>query len=117
MQIEIRHLNPTHVVGLNLEMCLAANRTPELWKRFMPLRNTLISANANRLFSIQVYNKAGDVKDVNAVFVKWAALEVPATSEVPKDMEALTIAAGDYAVFHYAGGPQGASDFFSMGVF
>lgn len=99
-------LPETRIAGKRLRMCLADNKTPALWRSFMPRRKEVANAIGKVLFSVQVYDHSLDVaKDFNAhtMMDKWAAVQVPDFEQVPADMDTLVIPEGLYAVFTYKG--------------
>ncbi len=92
------------LVGTNLSMSLANNRTGELWKGFMTKRNEMYNAISNDRISLQIYPDAYfETFDPQSEFIKWAATEVADFNNVPKGMEALVLEGGLYAVFDYRG--------------
>ncbi|MES2678970.1 MAG: GyrI-like domain-containing protein [Bacteroidota bacterium] len=101
----IKNLPEKKLVGKRLPMSLAANRTMELFKSFMPVRNEIKNSTGTDLFALRLYDNNYSFKsiDLNAVFEKWAALEVNDFAQVPEGMESLTLESGLYAVFHYKG--------------
>lgn len=124
----IETLAPKKLVGKSLRMTLAADRTAELWRSFMPERgritNTLAtigsadttnrsadttigSAETTDLISMQVYEPGFDFKDFTPAteFTKWAAVEVADHDAVPAGLEAYTLSGGLYAVFLHRGPP------------
>lgn len=102
------------LIGMHLSMSHANNRTAELWRSFMPHRNAIPNKLNSDLYSLQIYPNAYSFQsfDPTAGFEKWAAVEVSTHSDVPVGMEALTIPAGQYAVFTYKGNPIHAAPFF-----
>ncbi|HYF01865.1 MAG TPA: GyrI-like domain-containing protein [Patescibacteria group bacterium] len=107
MQPHILTLPEKLLIGRHLTMSLAADRTPELWRSFMPQRKSITNAVSNDLYSMQVYDAAYDFKTFNpaATFEKWAAVEVSDFKNVPDGMETLVLTSGLYAVFKHRGGP------------
>lgn len=102
----IEALPETKIAGKCMRMCLAGNKTPELWRSFMPRRREIANAIGSTLFSVQVYDGPLDIaEDFNAhtIMDKWAGVEVPDFEQVPDGMETLVIPAGLYAVFNYQG--------------
>lgn len=93
-------------------MSLTNNRTPALWRQFMPLRHTITQLVNNNLYSVAVYDSAyfSDFSPTHS-FEKWAAMEVSTGAAVPNDMERFDLPGGRYAVFHYKG-PAGDSSIF-----
>lgn len=86
-------------------MSLAENRTPELWRSFMPRRAEIGNPLTVDLLSVQVYDKASAPALLNprTVFEKWAAVEVADFEWVPPGMDAYTLPGGLYAVFLHKG--------------
>jgi AraC family transcriptional regulator len=105
MNPEIRALAEKKLIGKRMQMTFAENKTFELWRSFMPLRKEIKNNLNNELISMQVYDKSFNLEnvDVNAVFEKWAALEVSDLNVLPDGMETFTLVAGLYAVFLYKG--------------
>ncbi len=112
MQPTIFTLTEKKLVGKQLTMSLANNRTGELWAGFMPHRRELQQATGLDLVSLQVY-PAGYFEHFapQNEFVKWAAVEVSSFENLPKGMESFTMPGGLYAVFHYKGASNDPSIF------
>jgi AraC family transcriptional regulator len=96
---------PKKLLGKHMQMSLAENKTPELWRSFMPLRKEIKNKLSSDLFSLQVYPPSFDFKNFNpnASFEKWALVEVTDFNTIPEGMEAFTLEGGRYAVFNYKG--------------
>jgi AraC family transcriptional regulator len=92
------------IIGKRISMCLADNKTFELWKGFMVKREEITNKLSSDLISLQIYspNHFRDF-DPNKIFEKWAAVEVTDFDNVPHDLETFIIPAGLYAVFKYKG--------------
>ncbi|MES2478418.1 MAG: GyrI-like domain-containing protein [Bacteroidota bacterium] len=105
MQPRIENLLEKKLIGKRLKMSFAENRTMELWKSFMPMRNEIKNRVNQDLISMQVYNDTFSFShfDMNASFEKWAAAEVSDFDTIPDGMESFTLAEGLYAVFEYKG--------------
>lgn len=56
MQPQIKTINPKKLIGQNLPMTFATNKTFELWRQFMPRRKEITTAVSSDLFSMQVYD-------------------------------------------------------------
>lgn len=112
MQPAILHIQPKTLIGIRLTMSLANNRTPALWRQFIPLRHTITHPVNNNLFSVAVYGAAyfSDFSPTHT-FDRWAAMEVSADTIVPNDMERFDLPGGRYAVFHYKGSAADSSIF------
>jgi AraC family transcriptional regulator len=104
MQPEIKTLQEKKLIGKSLKMSLAANKTADLWKSFMPFRNTISNALSPGLFSLQVYEPSY-FKDFSPdkEFEKWALKEVSDWETIPEGMKPFRLSEGLYAVFHYKG--------------
>jgi len=103
LEPEIKMLTPKTLAGMHVTMSLAANRTGELWGRFMPRRKEITNTVTPDLYSLAVYGWSVDFSDPHKEFEKWAAVEVTDFDALPDGMEALTLPGGLYAVFHYKG--------------
>jgi AraC family transcriptional regulator len=109
------YMDEKKLAGHRLPMSFSANRTAELWQKFMKQRKEITGAINSDLISMQIFptdfNFANP--DFSAVFIKWAAVEVNDFTEIPVDMETCIIPAGRYAVFHYQGHPGAAIPYFA----
>ena len=103
LEPELKELTPKTLAGMHVTMSLAANRTGELWQRFMPRRKEITNTVSTDLYSLAVYPWPVDFTDPRREFEKWAAVEVTDPVTLPDGMEALTLTGGLYAVFHYKG--------------
>lgn len=105
---EIKNLSAKYLIGNHLEMCMAGNRTIELWKNFMPRRKEIKNSIGVDLFSVQIYDTKFNFLhfDINASFEKWAAVEVADFTNVPDGMQTLILPQGLYAVFLYKGAAE-----------
>lgn len=91
------------LVGKRVMMSLADNKTPSLWRSFMPFRKNIKNHLSNEMISMSVYSEPLRVGDIHQNFYKWAAVEVTDFIELPTDMETIILEGGLYAVFHYQG--------------
>ncbi len=93
------------LIGKKLAMSFANNRTPELWRSFMSRRNEIQNAVSTDLFSVQYYGNINPFEDFNpeAIFEKWATIEVTDFNNIPTGLEVFTLEEGLYAVFDYRG--------------
>lgn len=100
------------VAGICLPMTFIADRTPELWRTFMPRRNELTNAQGTDLYSIMVFDAEPNFKQFNpaTAFQKWAARPVAQSDLLPQGMQHFVIPAGEYAVFHYTGRAADVAD-------
>ena len=81
----------------------------------MPRRNEIQNSTSTNLYSLQVYSPSFFTSfDENAIFEKWAAMEVADFSILPGGMESFILPGGLYAVFLYQGEARDASPFFQF---
>jgi AraC family transcriptional regulator len=103
MQPTIATLAEKKLVGKRVLMSLAENKTPDLWRSFMPQRKAIQNAVSNETISMSTYSEPLRLGDFQQKFDKWAAVEVSDFDHVPAEMETFTLEGGLYAVFHYQG--------------
>ncbi len=103
-----------NLVGDHLTMCLSANKTFQLWQRFMPRRNNIAHAASSDLFSLQIYSPPFSIHTftMETLFEKWAAREVSQIEGIPEGMDTMLLPSGLYAVFPYKGTPAHFEPFF-----
>jgi len=113
---EIIQTETKTLIGMRLSMRLAEDRTPELWRSFMPRRKEIQGVVSEALFSLQVYPASFNFQqpDPTLPFEKWAAVEVSAFENIPEGMELFELPAGKYAVFLHRGGPARARESFAF---
>ncbi len=101
----IQILSEKKLVGKRLSMSFSNNRTPELWRSFISRRKEIRNTVGTDLFSLQHYATINSFENFNpeAVFEKWASVEVTDFNNVPEGMETFTLTEGLYAVFEYKG--------------
>jgi AraC family transcriptional regulator len=101
----IERLSEKKLIGKKLKMSFANNRTPELWRSFMPRRKEIKNAVGTDLFNVQNYGNINPFEDFDpkAIFERWATVEVTDFDNIPDGMEAFTLKGGLYAVFDYKG--------------
>ncbi|MGK0223114.1 MAG: AraC family transcriptional regulator [Limisphaerales bacterium] len=97
-------LKQTLLVGRCLEMSRMQDRTPDLWRSFMPDRNTVSARSGDGFISMQVYPQGPDqVADPQATFTKWAVVEVENFDTATEGTQTYTLQGGEYAVFEHNG--------------
>ena len=75
-----------------------------LWSWFMPRRNSIPNRQGDDFFSVEIYPELFfKIYKPENEFQKWAAVEVDGFSDIPEEMQCLTIPEGLYAVFTYKG--------------
>ncbi|TPG41587.1 GyrI-like domain-containing protein [Flavobacterium pectinovorum] len=106
MEAQIKIFTEKKLVGKHIDMSFIENKTFQLWNGFMPKRKEIKNAVDLNLYSLEVFPVGHfDNFDPNNTFQKWAAVEVSDLDHIPKEMEALIIPTGLYAVFVHKG-PQ-----------
>ena len=105
MITRIETLPVTKLIGKRINMSFTNNRTRELWQGFMPRRTEIKNSVGSDFYSVEIYNDPAFFRNFNPTkeFEKWAAMRVTDLDSVPKEMEALEIPQGLYAVFNYKG--------------
>jgi len=97
-------LSAKKLIGERSLTSLAENKTHELWRSFMPTRAEIQNPISADLFAVQVYEPTYfESFNPNAVFEKWATLEVSDFDNIPAEMESFTLSGGLYAVFELKG--------------
>lgn len=93
------------LVGNSMQMSFTANRTVELWKRFITKVKQLNLPVNLHLYSLEVYTDTAFFSnfDPNRMFKKWAAIEVDNLVHIPNDFQTLTLPTGLYAIFIHKG--------------
>ncbi|WP_282116528.1 GyrI-like domain-containing protein [Cellulophaga baltica] len=105
MNYRIEALPEIKLAGKQLTMSFAHDRTPELWKSFMPFKKLISNSAAPDLYSMQRYTNTFSYQDFdpNTPFTKWAAIAVTSFDNIPDIFETYTLQGGLYAVFKHVG--------------
>jgi len=108
----LKTLTPKKLLGINLTMSLANNKTGQLWKQFGPQIKNISNSVSTATISMQVYD-ADYYKNFSPVkeFTKWAAVEVENFDEIPVGLSSFVLEGGLYAVFDYKGSSADPSIF------
>lgn len=116
MNPRIEKISAIKLIGNKTPMSFAHNKTRELWQNFMPRRKEITNSVGTELYSVELYNDTGFFKNFNPTreFEKWAAVKVTDFDAVPRNMDTLTVPAGEYAVFPYKGRPSEAQATFQF---
>lgn len=111
MEPSIKTIPRTELIGMSIQMNFLANRTQELWQRFMPRRKEIANSTETKLYSVEIYPDLAFFEHFNPAteFEKWAAVRVSDFHSIPGSMEKLTLPAGLYAVFPYKGAASDAA--------
>lgn len=105
MEFRIEELAHKILIGKSNRMCLADNKTFELWNSFMVAKSTIKNSIGSDLYSIQVYDDMNYFKKFSPIteFTKWAAIEVENLINIPKGFSSYVLENGLYAVFIHKG--------------
>ena len=107
MEPRLETLPEKNFIGQYVDMSLSDNQTYELWSGFMPRRGEIEQVIGTEFYSVEIYDKDYFERfDPDAVFQKWALVEVSGMPPVPEEMEWLTIKEGQYAIFIHKGLPR-----------
>jgi AraC family transcriptional regulator len=113
MEAIIKNLAGKKLIGKRMTMSFSGDRTGDLWRSFMPRRKEIKNSIGAELYSIQNYGPSWfDNFNPDALFEKWAAIEVSDFDTVPDEMETLFLPEGLYAVFLYKGAASEAGPTF-----
>jgi len=101
----ILEIGEKKLAGIRILTTLSANKTFELWNRFMPRLKEVEQKIEGALYSVRKYpaNFGTDTFTFDTEFEEWAAIEVVTHDRIPPGVEKLSISAGKYAVFNYVG--------------
>lgn len=93
------------LVGVKLVMCLAEDKTAQLWQTFMPRHKAVLHRTGTDFYAIQRYVENTDFTKVDPykLFESWAAIEVGHFEAIPASFDCCTLEGGLYAVFTHEG--------------
>ena len=97
------------LIGFSIETSFQEDKTPVVWKKFMPRRNEITNRISDKLFSLQIYLENFTP---NQSFTKYALAEVSDFDNIPNDFETLELESGRYLVFNYQGKAENGSQIF-----
>lgn len=105
METRIELLPEKTLLGKSMRMSLANNRTSELWKSFMIDKAKIEYPVGIDFYSIQVYDTPHYFEKFgpDTEFIKWAAIEVEKTINIPNGFLSFVLKSGLYAVFIHKG--------------
>lgn len=104
MEPRIEKIPAIKLIGKRIVMSFSDDKTFELWRGFMLRRKEIRNSIGIDLYSIEVYAPSYWTNfDPDAVFEKWAAIEVADFSSLPDGLEPITLPEGLYAVFIHKG--------------
>lgn len=104
MEIHIEHLNPIKLVGKKLTQSRTNDKTAELWKSFMPVKNKIQNTLNSDLFSLSIYD-SNYFSEYNPdkEFQKWAAVEVAEFLSEDMEFETMDLEGGLYLSYLHKG--------------
>lgn len=107
LQPRIETIPAKKLIGNQVTMSIADNKTPELFRSFMPRHNQIQNKLNTNIICMQVYPPSFSFKHFtpHTIHQKWAAVEVSNTDDIPAGMETYLLPGGKYAVFDYKGTP------------
>ena len=115
MEHRIEILQEKRLIGKSIRMSFSVNKTPELWRSFMPQRKQISNPVSSDLYSIEIYGTAFFEKfSPEREFDKWAAVEVTNFQSVPDNMEIMIVPTGLYAVFLHKGPASAVSNLYQL---
>ena len=112
MNPRIEKLEEKKLIGQNIKMSLADNKTGLLWGQFAPRIKEIQNKSSEDKISMQIYPPLY-YKQFNPghEFEKWATVEVKDFEKIPNGMESFILKEGLYAVFDYKGSSSDNSIF------
>ena len=91
MQPRTENLTEKKLIGKQMKISLADNKTFQLWQSFMPRRKEIINNLNSEMISMQVYADALRLGDFTQEFEKWAAVEVSDFENIPNELESFVL--------------------------
>jgi AraC family transcriptional regulator len=98
---EIKHMLEKLLAGCLMEMSYAADKTPLLFRTFMPHRHAIAHKTDEHVFLVNILPAGLSPLDISfeTLFQKCGAAEVSAKAELPEGLTHFTLPGGHYAVF------------------
>ena len=112
MFLRIESVPAKLLVGMSLQMSTAHDRSPELWRSFMPNRRKIENAISEDVYSLQEFRRVPDfsIAVSDELYTNWALKEVSSIESIPDGMKSFKLGAGLYAVFLHKGTPADFPD-------
>jgi AraC family transcriptional regulator len=107
MFLRIEDIDERNLIGIKTRTSIAENANRELWQTFKPLARNVRGRASTDFYSVEVFDAATSFENFTPAtqYEKWAAVDVSNLSDVPGEMETLTLS-GKYAVFLHTGLPS-----------
>lgn len=104
MTPRLETINEKRLIGNKMLLSFSNYKIGELWKTFMPKRNSIKNNLNNDFISLTIY-PSNFFKNFNPLieFEKWAVVEVSDFENMPSGFDKLILPGGLYAVFNYKG--------------
>jgi AraC family transcriptional regulator len=95
------------LIGMSLRMSTAHDRSPQLWRSFMPNRRNIEHTISENVYSVQEFDQLPDfsINVSEELYTNWALKEVSIIESIPDGMTSFRLDAGLYAVFLHKGTP------------
>lgn len=106
MHVEIKELNRMQMIGASISMNMwqIHEKTPVLWRSFMPKNKLIENRISHDLYSVQFYpEKFHDKFSMQNEFIKWAAVPISDINPTIEGLKCFDIPSGLYAVFTHRG--------------
>lgn len=104
------------LAGIKLEMSYAADKTPQLFMSFMPLRNRIPHRANDLIYLVNIF--PGELSQQNISFTtrfeKLGAVPVKQKDLLPDELTYYTLPGGTYAVFIHRGPASAFFDTFNF---
>jgi len=100
----IVNIEQKYLVGKKLEMNFLHLKIIDLWKSFMPFKNSIPNQVSENLYSLTVYRPDHFINfKPSNLFEKWATVEVQSAENIPEEFELFILEPATYAIFDYKG--------------
>ena len=104
----IENLPPTLVAGISKKIKLVGPEITGLWMSFMPRLKEITNRSSSSIFSIQIYDPNIPIEKFDPItdlVIKWAAVPVTSSNNIPQGLQTHELRGGMYAVFIHRGLP------------
>jgi AraC family transcriptional regulator len=104
LEPSIEYIKSKKLVGIKMSMSLAADKTPALFRQFMPRQKEIHQGLNFKIYELVTYPPEYFTSlDLHRTFEKWVAREVKEYELIPESMETFDLIEGQYARFDYKG--------------
>lgn len=104
-QPELIHADEKILAGCQMEMSFAADKTPLLFRSFMPQRHLIPHKTGEHIYLVNILPPRLEYSEIeiDTLFHKWGTQEVSEKAALPEGMNYFTLPGGTYAVFIHKG--------------